>query len=92
MVHSAYSTLLDAARDPRLVMNNPIFGAARNPSGFGYPAVGAFATIPQLPRGPPRPAPRNGQHSEEVLSERLGLSSADVARLTDRGVVGVSRG
>jgi 2-methylfumaryl-CoA isomerase len=68
VVHSAYRTMLDAANDRAMVSNNPIFGAAENPSGFTYPAAGAFATVPQLERRPPRPAPRNGEHSEEVLS------------------------
>ncbi|SNS77870.1 CoA transferase [Sphingopyxis indica] len=88
IVHSPYRTMLDAANDPALVANNPIFGAADNPSGFAYPAAGAFATVPQMERQPPRPAPRNGQHSEEVLAERLGLGSGEIARLIDDGVVG----
>ena len=92
VVHSSYRTMLDAARDPALVGDNPIFGemagGAANPSGFAYPAAGSFATVPQASRGAPRPAPRNGQHSEEVLVERLGLSSIEVARLIDGGIVG----
>ena len=91
IVHSPYRTLLDAVNDAALVADNPIFGAADNPSGFAYPAAGAFATIPQAERGPPRPAPRNGQHSEEVLTERLSLSSGEIARLIDAGIVGVAK-
>ncbi|MCX7864548.1 MAG: CoA transferase, partial [Novosphingobium sp.] len=89
IIHSTYRTTLDAARDPVLVGENPIFGQAENPSGVNYPAAGAFATVPQLERGPPRPAPRIGQHSEQVLAERLGLSSGEIARLIDKAVVGV---
>lgn len=89
IVHSAYRTMLDAARDPRLVGDNPMFSAFdANPSGFAYPAAGAFGTVPQLERGAPQPAPRNGQHSEEVLAERLKLSSGEIARLIDSGIVG----
>ncbi len=90
IVHSPYRTMLDAARDPALVANNPIFGAAANPSGFAYPAAGAFATLPQATREPPRPAPRNGEHSEEVLAARLSLSSGEIARLIDAGIVGIA--
>jgi 2-methylfumaryl-CoA isomerase len=90
IVHSAYRTMLDAARDPDLVAGNPIFGAAENPSGVAYPAAGAFATVPQLERGGPRPAPRNGEHSEAILADRLALSSGEIARLIDAGVVGVA--
>ena len=90
IVHSAYRTMLDAARDPDLVTGNPIFCATENPSGVAYPAAGAFATVPQLERQPPRPAPRNGAHSVEILADRLSLSSGEIARLIDAGVVGVA--
>lgn len=90
IVHSPYRTMLDAANDPALVANNPIFGTAENPSGFAYPAAGAFSTVPQMDRQPPRPAPRNGQHSEEVLETRLSLSSGEIARLIDAGIVGTA--
>ena len=90
IVHSPYRTMLDAVQDPALVADNPIFGESGNPSGFAYPAVGAFATLPQAERQRPRPAPRNGQHSEEILSERLSLSSAEIARLIDTGIVGIA--
>lgn len=89
IVHSPYRTMHDAVQDPALVADNPIFGAADNPSGFAYPAAGAFATLPQHDRQPPRPAPRNGEHSEEILSHRLSLSSGEIARLIDAGIVGV---
>lgn len=86
IVHSAYRTMADAVRDPRLVTENPIFGTADDPSGTRYPAVGAFATLPGEERRPPAPAPRNGQHSEQVLAETLGLSSGEIARLFDAGI------
>lgn len=90
IVHSPYRTMLDAVQDPALVANNPIFGSAANPSGFAYPAAGAFATIPQAERQAPQPAPLNGQHSEEILAARLSLSSGEIARLIDAGIVGVA--
>ncbi|WP_374529018.1 CoA transferase [Novosphingobium sp.] len=92
IVHSAYRTMQDAAQDSRLVGGNPMFSAFdANPSGFAYPAAGAFGTIPQQERGAPQPAPRNGQHSEEVLTSRLNLSSGEFARLIDTGIVGTDR-
>lgn len=90
VVHSAYRTMLDAAKDPELVSNNPIFGVADNPSSFAYPAAGAFATISQLERHAPRAAPRNGQHSEQILADHLSLSSGEIARLIDAGIVGIA--
>ncbi|GAA0761897.1 2-methylfumaryl-CoA isomerase [Erythromicrobium ramosum] len=92
IVHSAYRTMLDAAHDSRLVGENPVFSGFRdNPSGFAYPAAGSFGTVPQLERGAPQPAPRNGQHTEEVLAERLNLSSGVIARLIDTGIIGTAQ-
>ena len=82
-----YQTMLEAAHDPKLVGTNPIFGASANPSGLDYPAAGAFATIPQLDRAPPRPAPRLGADTDAVLADVLGLSSGEIGKLHDAGVV-----
>jgi 2-methylfumaryl-CoA isomerase len=87
IVHSAYRTMLDAVNDPALVANNPVFGSAPNPSGFDYPAAGSFATVPQMARQAPQSAPVNGGNSEEILAERLGLSSGQIAALIDAGTV-----
>jgi 2-methylfumaryl-CoA isomerase len=79
--------MLEAAHDPKLVGDNPIFGDSANPSGLAYPAAGAFATIPQLDRAPPRPAPRLGADTDAVLAEVLGLSSGEIGKLHDAGIV-----
>src|SRR3546814_15337798 len=68
IVHSPYRTMHDAVQDPALVSDNPTFGQADNPSGFAYPAAGAFATFPQADRQPPRPAPRTGPQTGEILT------------------------
>jgi 2-methylfumaryl-CoA isomerase len=86
-----YRTMYEMARDPELVTGNPLFGPSpANPSGFEYPATRSFANIPDRPVGDPRAAPYLGEHSEEVLAERLGLSSGQIAALIDRGVVATS--
>jgi 2-methylfumaryl-CoA isomerase len=38
-------------------------------------------------RLPPRPAPRLGEHTDLVLAEVLGLSSAEIGRLHDKCIV-----
>ncbi|MCR5878597.1 CoA transferase [Phenylobacterium sp. J367] len=83
----AYQSLQAALSDPRLFKDNPLFQDIRHPSGLTYPAPGAMGTIPQDARGPVRPAPKLGQHTDQVLAEVLGLSSAEIGRLHDQGVV-----
>ena len=86
-----YRTAHEAANDPVLVDENPLFGPApANPSGFEYPATRSFANLPGEDAGDPAPAPYLGQHSEEVLAERLGLSSGTIGKLVDAGTVALS--
>lgn len=82
-----YRSMLEAAHDAKLVRDNPVFEHVANPSGFDYPAAGSFATIPDLPRLPPAPAPYLGQNSEEILTNQLGLSAGAIAKLIDAGTV-----
>ncbi len=86
-----YRTAHEAANDPQLVADNPLFGPSpANPSGFEYPATRSFANMPEKQAGDPAPAPYLGQHSEEVLAERLGLASGEIGKLVDSGVVALS--
>ncbi len=86
-----YRTAHEAANDPVLVANNPLFGPSpANPSGFDYPATRSFANLAGQKAGDPAPAPYLGQHSEEVLSDKLGLSSGTIGKLVDAGTVALS--
>lgn len=91
IVHSAYRTMREAVADPALVAENPVFGDCANPSGATYPAAGAFATLPGSVREAPRPAPRNGEHTEAVLADLLGYSDTTIARLIDQGIAGLPK-
>lgn len=83
-----YQTLHEAVTtDARLFSANPIFQDLRGPSGVTYPASGPAATLAGEARAPLSPAPRLGQHTDEVLASVLGLPSAAIARLHDEGVV-----
>jgi len=88
----AYQPLEAALDDPRLYKGNPVFQEIAHPSGLSYPAPGAMATIPQAPRGEVRPAPRLGEHTDEVLAQLLGMSAAEIGRLHDAGVVAGAEG
>ena len=57
------------------------------PSGHRYPAPGAAAEFATLPRLPVAPAPRLGQHTDEILASVLGMAEHEVARLHDKGLV-----
>ncbi len=86
-----YRSMHEAATDPVLVAGNPLFGPSpANPSGFTYPATRSFAKRHGHAPGDPAPAPYLGQHSEEVLAERLGLSSGSIGTLVDAGTVALS--
>jgi len=84
---SPYLTTLEAARDPALVGQNPIFSRIRQHSGLSYPVSGAPATLPHAERHAPRRAPGLGEHTEEVLAQVLNLSSGEIGRLHDAAVV-----
>jgi 2-methylfumaryl-CoA isomerase len=89
--YERYRTMYEAANDSFLVADNPLFGPSpANPSGFAYPAARSFANIPGEARGDPRPAPYLGEHTEEVLADKLGLSAGQIAALVDRGVARLS--
>jgi 2-methylfumaryl-CoA isomerase len=44
-----------------------------------------------MERGDAKAAPRNGQHSEEILAGLLKLSSGEIARLIDSGTIGIAQ-
>ncbi len=75
------------ARDPACSEANPMFRRIDQPGVGGTLAAGSPLDFGALPRHPPRAAPRLGQHTEEVLSELLGIDAATFGRLHDRRVV-----
>jgi 2-methylfumaryl-CoA isomerase len=48
---------------------------------------GSPLSFSEVPRDVPVPAPRLGQHTDEVLGEVLGLSDHEIGLLHDKGVV-----
>ena len=88
---STYQTLRTAlagdTRDPRLSLDAPLFTLLDHPSGLRYPAPGAAASFHGSERSAAVRAPRLGEHTDEVLSEVLSLSSARIGELHDAGLV-----
>jgi crotonobetainyl-CoA:carnitine CoA-transferase CaiB-like acyl-CoA transferase len=68
-----------AARGDLVAVDDPVLGAVRQQAPF-----------PRLAKSPapvPRGAPRLGEHNREVWCDLVGLSDAELADLTARGVV-----
>lgn len=87
-----FQTLHQALQqDPALSAANPILADITHPGGHRYLTPGAAATLPAEPRQPPVPAPSLGQHTDQVLSDLLGLSATEIARLHDDGIVASPR-
>jgi len=83
----AYQTMVEALKDARLYKDNPLFQSVRHPSGRDYIAPGAMGTVLPDVRGAVTPAPKLGQHTDQVLAEVLQLSSGEIGRLHDAKLV-----
>ena len=58
-----------------------------HPAGVPCPTVSSPMRFSATPITYDRPPPRLGQHTDEVLREILGLSEAEIARLSTHGVI-----
>ena len=75
-----YQTFAEAAADPK-VTANPLFSRLHQPGVGNYLAPGLPASFDGThPAG--GPAPALGQDTTDVLATQLGLTTADIARLT----------
>src|SRR5690242_7394187 len=72
--------------DPRCSPQNPLFAEVEQPGIGRYPMPGLPLDFAAAPRQPTRPAPRLGEHTDQVLSEVLGLPAREVARLHEAGI------
>jgi formyl-CoA transferase len=68
-----------AARGLLVEVEHPVAGTGRY--------VGSPIHLSDATRSSHRPPPALGQHTDEVLSERLGLGSGEVAALREAGIV-----
>ena len=84
----AYQTFAQLLKeDWRVSDSNPVFGDVEQP-GIGKVRVGGTPlSFGAIDRDEPRPAPRLGEHSEQILADDLGLSSGEIASLRDRGII-----
>jgi 2-methylfumaryl-CoA isomerase len=75
------------AEDARVSKANPMFNEVMHPSGTAYLTPGFPAAFGYVERLPAPSAPRLGQHTDEVLSQVLGMSGAQIGRLIDQKLV-----
>jgi 2-methylfumaryl-CoA isomerase len=73
--------------DPRCSEANPLFAMVDQPGIGRYMMPGLPMDFSAEPRRPTRPAPLLGEHTDAVLAEVLGLSSAEIGRLHDERIV-----
>lgn len=73
--------------DPRCSPANPLFAEVEQPGIGTYLAPVSPLDFAAAARVPVRPAPRLGEHTEQILAELLGLSATEIGRLHDDGVV-----
>ncbi len=72
--------------DPRASAANPLFADVEQPGIGRYPMPGLPLDFSGAPRQPTRPAPRLGEHTDEVLAQVLSLPAAEIGRLHDAGI------
>jgi len=75
------------AEDPRVSIANPMFSEIKQPGIGSYLVPGSPIDFGAFTREPPRRAPLLGEHTDEILSQDLGLSNTEIGRLRDAGVV-----
>ena len=82
-----YRTFRELAADPDTVRDNPMFTVLDQPGIGKYPVAASPLQFGAYEREAPRVAPLLGQHTDEILSGVLSLSSAEIGKLHDEGIV-----
>ena len=76
-----------ASEDIDATEDNPIFSRIEQPGIGSYPVAGQPMHFSEVERLPPVPAPRVGQHTDEILAELLNLDDGAIGKLHDDGIV-----
>jgi len=76
-----------ATEDARCSLANPLFAEIEHPGVGRYRMPGSPVWFENVDRAPVSRSPLLGEHTDELLAEVLGLSSTEIGRLHDAGVV-----
>lgn len=83
-----YRTMAELVReDPRCSPANPLFQEVEQPGVGRYRMPGSPLDFGAAPRGAVTPAPALGEHTDQVLTDVLGLSQRELHRLHQHGIV-----
>lgn len=83
-----YRTVRQAiAEDADLSVANPMFAMLQQPGVGATLAAATPLDFSAVARVPVSPAPALGAHTDEILLDLLGLSSSEIGRLHDDGIV-----
>jgi 2-methylfumaryl-CoA isomerase len=83
-----YQTFLQmVSQDPRCSTANPIFTELNQPGIGEYLVPGSPLDFSAFSREIPRRAPILGEHTDEILSQELGMSDGEIGELRDARVV-----
>jgi formyl-CoA transferase len=78
----------DIIADPHVALRDMLVEVPRPDAEEPYLVVGNPVKMTRLAEGPVGPAPRLGQHTDELLRELLSLSDDEIAALRTKGAIG----
>ncbi len=83
---------IDRVVDHPQVRARGVLVPCEHPTAGTVRVVGPPVRLSETPGGVRAPAPRLGEHTDEVLREQLGLGDAEIAALRRAGAIGAGRG
>ena len=88
-----YQTIEEmVSNDPDCSDNNPLFQRVQQPGIGEYLMPAQPLEFSAVAREEVRPAPQLGEHTDEILSDILGLNDEAIGKLHDKGIVAGAEG